>query len=135
MITIHKAGGIVIKDRRLLVVREFGEKIFHSPGGVIRKKESSIRALVREMNEETGIRFSSQDTLLFGTYQAIAANDPDKMLNLEVYMINNWSGEVTPCKEIEEIAWVSSDNPQKLLLGSIFENEVIPHLKANGLIE
>jgi 8-oxo-dGTP pyrophosphatase MutT (NUDIX family) len=135
MITIHKSAGIVIKERRILVVREYGEKIFHSPGGVIRNKETPIRALVREMIEETGIRFSSNDIHLYGTYQAIAANDRDKILNLEVYMINNWSGEVTPGKEIEEIAWVTSDNPQQIFLGSIFEHEVIPDLKKKNLID
>jgi len=135
MYTIHKAAGVIIKDRKLLVAREYGKQIFVSPGGAIRNDESSIRSLLRELQEEVGIIANSSDLEPLGNYSAMAANDPDKTVSMEVFRVNHWAGEIAPGKEIEEVAWVTSGNPQKIILGSIFEHDVIPDLKKKDLID
>ena len=48
-VDIHKAAGILIKDRKLLVVRGEGKDFFKSPEGKLDPGENSVEALVREL--------------------------------------------------------------------------------------
>jgi len=49
---IHKAAGIIIKGRRLLVERSKGKDVFVAPGGKLELGETAIRAVIRELKEE-----------------------------------------------------------------------------------
>src|SRR4051812_20782408 len=51
-VDIHKAGGIIIRDKKLLVERSKGKDFFKTPGGSIELGETPKQALVRELLEE-----------------------------------------------------------------------------------
>lgn len=51
-IDIHKAGGILIKDRKFLVERSKNKTFFIAPGGSIEPRETPKQALVRELKED-----------------------------------------------------------------------------------
>ncbi|MCA9348785.1 NUDIX domain-containing protein [Candidatus Saccharibacteria bacterium] len=132
---IHKVAGIIIKDRQLLVVREFGKSVFFSPGGKIEPGESKERVLMRELAEELGIQTTPKDFRPFGHYKAEAAGKVGAMLEMDVLMVTNYEGQIRAGSEIEELAWVDSQNQAGLELGSIFEHHVIPELKSKNLID
>ena len=132
---IHKASGIIIRDRRLLVERSLGKTVFISPGGSIEDGETPQQALVRELKEEFNITVKEADLKPFGTFQAEAAGQPGKTVTMEVFMVVAWQGEPTPSSEVEELRWITSRNEENLPLGSIFEHHVTPRLKAADLIE
>ena len=48
-VDIHKAGGILIRDRRILVGRTRGKSSFIAPGGLLEVGETSQESLVREL--------------------------------------------------------------------------------------
>ncbi len=48
---IHKAGGVLIKDRHFLVTRAHGKNVFVAPDGKLEEGETAIAALIREMME------------------------------------------------------------------------------------
>lgn len=55
------AGGIIIQDNRILLVRYKdlqGQSYLVGPGGGVEDDESTIQALVREVEEETGLEVS-----------------------------------------------------------------------------
>lgn len=52
---IHKAAGILIKDKKLLVEKSKNKEFFIAPGGKIEAGETPEHALVRELDEEFGI--------------------------------------------------------------------------------
>ncbi|HUC96181.1 MAG TPA: NUDIX domain-containing protein, partial [Candidatus Saccharimonadales bacterium] len=131
-IDIHKAAGIIIRDRKLLVERSKGKEFFIAPGGSIESGETAKQALVRELKEEFQIKVQEDDFESFGTFRAEAAGQEGKVVEMEVFTVNRWLGEPTADNEVEEIAWITSDSDLKL--GSIFEHEVIPRLRANNLI-
>jgi mutator protein MutT len=134
---IYKSAGILIRNRKLLVSRSKGKDIFVAPGGKLELGETPEIALIRELREEQGITLSEKDLTSFGIFQAVAAGHESEQLQIEmsVYIVNNYAGEIRPQSEIEENMWVDSQTATTIKLGSIFAHEIIPRLKKSGLID
>ncbi|QQS16137.1 MAG: NUDIX domain-containing protein [Candidatus Moraniibacteriota bacterium] len=132
---IHKAAGIIIRDRNLLVEKSKNKDFFISPGGSIEPGETAKQALARELMEEFQIIVEEGDMESFGTFSAAAAGNESKTVIMEVFMIKAFRGEPTPDSEVEKIAWINSVIPQEMKVGSIFEHQVIPLLKKRDLID
>lgn len=133
-IHIHKAAGVLIRDRKLLVERSRGKEYFIAPGGSIEPGETPEQALVRELMEEFRITVDESSLTVFGTFKAAAAGQEHKIVEMNVFTVGEWAGEPTPDNEVEEIRWITSE-PEDVKVGSIFEHEVIPRLKAADLID
>jgi 8-oxo-dGTP pyrophosphatase MutT (NUDIX family) len=111
-IKIHKAGGVLIKNRRALAVRSRKDKEhFLIPGGKIESGETHIEALKRELKEELGIEV------------------------VEAFVVSEWKGEPSPCSEIVEFYWSDSKNSSGVKLGCVFEKQILPWLKEQDLID
>jgi 8-oxo-dGTP diphosphatase len=134
MVDIHKAGGIIIRDRKLLLTRSKGKDFYVAPGGKLENNETPKQALARELTEEVMITVNESDLVEFGSFRAIAAGSDDKTLIMDVYTVNKWDGMINPSSEIEEIRWVTSKT-DGIQIGSIFEHEIIPRLSSAGLID
>ncbi len=132
---IHKAAGIIIRDRKLLVERSKDKKFFIAPGGSIEPEETPKQALVRELKEEFKIDVSEQDLEEFGEFTGPAAGQEHRKLYMDTFMVKTWHGEPEADNEVEQIAWVNTANEQNLPIGSIFEHHVMPKLKEQGLID
>jgi 8-oxo-dGTP diphosphatase len=132
---IYKAAGIIIKGRRLLVERSKGKEHFISPGGSLEDGETAKQALVRELMEEFGIKVLESDLEEFGNFNASAAGDTSRMVYMQVFVVKKYLGEPIANNEVEEIAWINSNIPNGMKIGSIFEHDVIPALRRQGLID
>lgn len=135
MKSIHKAAGILIENRKLLVERSRGKEFFISPGGSVEAGETERQALVRELGEEFGISVLEKDLEPFGNFTAEAANHPGQVVNMAVYIVKDWQGTPAPHSEVEELAWVNTNIPAGMKVGSIFEHQVLPRLKEEGRID
>ena len=134
-VNIHKAGGIIIRERQLLLIRSAGKDVFVAPGGKLEQGESPEVALKRELNEELQISIDITQLTLFGSYTAPASGRTDLWLQMEVYMVPRWDGELSINSEIEEMRWVSCADITDMKVGSIFQYEIIPTLKEQDLID
>lgn len=134
MADIHKAAGIIIRDKQLLVERSQGKEFFISPGGSIEEGETAKQALVRELKEEFTIDVSEDDLEEFGTFEASAANSPDKIVKMQTFIVRAFIGEPQPDNEVEEMRWVTTADIGTLPIGSIFEHDVMPKLHEQELI-
>jgi 8-oxo-dGTP pyrophosphatase MutT (NUDIX family) len=134
MNTIHKAGGIILKDRRLLVTRSFGKDIFIAPGGKLEADETPELALRREMFEELTVTIVLDTLEHIGTFYAEAAGQAGVQLRMDVYIINDFEGELSPSSEVEELMWINTQTTG-VAIGSIFEHDVMPLLKQKDLID
>lgn len=133
-IDIHKSAGILIQDRKLLIVRSRGKSFFISPGGKIEPNETTQVALVRELKEELNIDVHVSDLSFFGTFFASVIRQEDKYMQMDVFFVSKWKGEITPTSEIEEIKWIDSTTVKDIELGSVFLHDVLPKLKEQNLI-
>jgi mutator protein MutT len=133
-VDIRKSAGVIIRDKKLLVVRSHGKDVFMAPGGKIEAGENAEEALVRELGEELGVEVSTNDMDLLGTYYALAGGHADKQLEMHVYMVRAWQGEITPQAEITELQWVDSVTVKEVELTTIFRDEVLPRLVKEGRV-
>jgi 8-oxo-dGTP diphosphatase len=133
---IHKAAGIIIKDRQLLVERSKGKDVFVAPGGKLELGETSMQAVIRELKEEFQLDITENDLEEFGTFYAEAAgsHNTGKKLRMDVFIVKN-AGEIAPDSEVEEVRWISSEIPPDIEVGSIFAHDVLPRLKEQGLVD
>lgn len=134
-VDIHKAAGILIRDRKLLVERSKGKEFFIAPGGSIEEGETAEEAVIRELMEEFRVTVVPEDLSVFGTFRALAAGQEEKVVEMQVFNVSQWQGEPIADNEVEEILWVTSEPEVGIKIGSIFEHEVISRLKAAGLID
>lgn len=133
---IHKAAGIIVRDRRLLVERSKGKDVFVAPGGKLEPGETSRQCLIRELREEFRLLLNDDDLEEFGTFYAEAAGSHNvgKMLRMDVFMVRT-DAEIIPDSEVEEVLWLTSSISPDIAVGSIFAHDVLPRLKAWGLVD
>lgn len=131
---IRKSGGVIIRNRKLLVTRSFGKDFFIAPGGKLEDSETPIEALKREIYEELQVKIEIESLEHLGTFRATAAEKQNTVVEMYVYVINKYSGKIVPSGEIEAIRWIDS-NTSDVQIGSIFEHDVVPILKQRDLID
>ena len=132
-VDIHKAGGVIIRNRQFLVTRSTGKDIFIAPGGKLEPGETAIEALQREIQEEIKVTINPTTLESIGTFRAVAAGKEGVIVEMEVFIINDFEGIPRPSSEVEEIRWIDSQT-KDIILGSIFEHDVMPILKQRDLI-
>lgn len=130
---IYKAGGVIIRDRKLLVVRAYGKDIFIAPGGKKEADESIVDALKRELHEEVSISITDDHVELLDSFYAKAAGNEDTTIRMDVFIVHAQELPVAS-SEIEEMRWVDS-RTRNISIGSIFEHDVIPLLKQRDMID
>ena len=132
---IYKAAGIIIKERRLLVEKDFDKEYFVSPGGKIEEGETPKQALIRELDEEFKIKVNEADLKEFGHYHAPASGQEERTVHMSVFLVNKYQGKISKGHKVEKIVWLTSIVSKDIKIGSIFEHEVIPELKSRNLID
>ena len=80
-----RVAGIVIKDNRVLMVKNLRSDYIYSLGGRLKFGESAREGVVREVREETGIKMEI-DRLGFIHENFFKGSTPSK-LNAQVYEI------------------------------------------------
>lgn len=116
---ITKAGGLLIKDRKLLLERHGGLDVYITPGGKVEKGENAQQALVREFAEEFGIKILETDLEKIGIFSSQAVHSPDRTVRIHTFRIKKWSGEIILADGIEDIAWVNSKNSSQYSISEI----------------
>src|SRR3989338_3373177 len=133
MASILKAGALIFKGKKLLIVRPKGKTFWINAGGKYELGESAEECLRRELQEELQVEVKSVSH--FKTYrQEKAAEDNPHPLILELHIVEV-EGQPQPSSEIEEIAWLDmkSFNSKKFKLNQSF-NDVVPDLRKRGLL-
>jgi 8-oxo-dGTP pyrophosphatase MutT (NUDIX family) len=124
MKTILIAAAIVRDEAgRFLLVRKRGSEIFFQPGGKIDAGEQPETALIREIEEELGIRIAESQLSYAAKMSAPAANELDATVEAELFHLTLKEGQVPAASsEIEELIWIKAGDqsrPVALLSQSI----------------
>jgi ADP-ribose pyrophosphatase YjhB (NUDIX family) len=109
--TIGIRGLIVDEDGRVLLVRHtYGKPTWHLPGGGVKRRESLVQALARELREEVGVTITGP-VRLHGTFSNMTEGKSD---HISVFVVDRWerrTGEPAPGDaEIEAAARFSPDD-------------------------
>lgn len=99
-------------DGRHLLVRKRGTHAFMQVGGKIEPGEEPLAALLREFEEEVGVRLEPTDVESLGRFGAPAANEPDHVVDAHAYRVRLRPGtEVAVRAELEELVWIDPADP------------------------
>ena len=81
--------GLVVDDhdRVLLVRHTYGRPTWHLPGGGVKRRESLVQALQRELEEEVGVTVTGPVRLL-GTYSNMSEGKSD---HITVFVVDQWT--------------------------------------------
>lgn len=129
---IKKAGALIFKENRLLIVKPHEKPFFINPGGKYEKGESAFDCLKRELQEKLQLELVSCRE--YKTYNFKKAAHSPYPLSLELYLVTI-TGIPKPSSEIEIMEWLSMDDfkNQKFNLAPSFST-YIPDLIKDGLL-
>ncbi len=129
---IEKYGLVILRDGRFLINRKSGTKLFLMPGGKPNTGEAIEDCLIREIKEEHDCGLIKESIKFIGEYGDVAANEPDTMVVIKLY-IGKIIGEPKTGSEIEEQRWFGkTDNPNTL--SPIIKNKILPDLIEKKII-
>jgi len=105
---IHVAVGILFNTKNEVLIAErpahkYCPGLWEFPGGKVEAGENVFDALVREFQEEIGIKINSADSWFQITHAY-----PDRTVLLDIWRISEYSGEPNGA-EGQQIRWVSLD--------------------------
>ena len=117
----------LIRDEqgRVLLVRKRGTAAFMQPGGKRDPGEDDVTALARELDEELGCRVVPETFAALGTFECVAANEPDRRVNAAVYRVDV-TGAIAARAEIDEIVWIDPVSPPDIHLAPLTRDHVLP---------
>lgn len=127
---INKCAALIIKGNKLLVVRKSGTSIFISAGGKVDPNETQLECLKREVFEELGVKVLTSQPYSCDSAKAEFEN---KVITIYSYIVEV-EGEPQPSSEISEICWMGIDDVNKIKLGSILKEHLVPKLYREGLL-
>ncbi len=128
---LFKPALLVIRNKKLLVVREGGSDFWLTPGGAPENNENNEQCLRREIGEELGAEIDRKTLRYFGEFADIAAHEANTVVHISAYL-GDVIGEIKPSMEVEEIAWIGENTT--LLLSAIIKNKILPKLVEKGLV-
>jgi 8-oxo-dGTP diphosphatase len=132
---IRKVALAYIKDRKLLMVRDFSRpKVFLTVGGKIEDGETDLDCLHREVMEEIGCGLVSDSTQFLKEFEAPAHNKENLRVNIRLYA-GKLVGEPVPSSEVVELRYFNSAIQDKYIEGNIVGQEIIRWLNDQDMID
>ncbi|MDK8187097.1 MULTISPECIES: NUDIX hydrolase [Sphingomonas] len=124
---IIRIAAALIEDGagRLLLVRKAGTSCFMQAGGKIEPGEDPAAALIRELDEEIGLRVGVDDLGPIGCFSAVAANGPGHRIDATVFHLCSTHAPV-PAAEIEEAIWIDAGTAETLTLAPLLREHILP---------
>lgn len=129
---IDKVGGVILKDKKILVQRKNnGRSECIIPGGKREKNETDFETLKREFMEELSVSLLSASFL--GAYDDIAVFS-NEAIHVSAYL-TEIKGKIKCNNEIKEAIWIDRNyKDEGIIVGSILGNFVIPELIKRNLM-
>ena len=113
---IDKLAWLRIENGRVLCTRSRGKDAFFLPGGKRESGESDEAALIREVREELTVALRPDTLKPAGVFEAQAHGQAEGVSVRLTCFSGDYSGELTPAAEIEEIAWLTRADRDRLSL-------------------
>ncbi|HEX2059199.1 MAG TPA: NUDIX domain-containing protein [Thermoanaerobaculia bacterium] len=128
---IDKLAWIRIENGRILCARLRGKTVWFLPGGKREAGESDEDALAREIREELSVTLRRETLEKLGVFEAQAHGQPEGVFVRMTCFAGDYDGAITPAAEIEEIAWLTYDDRDRL---SLVARIIVESLRERNLL-
>ncbi|MDB4023313.1 (deoxy)nucleoside triphosphate pyrophosphohydrolase [Pelagibacteraceae bacterium] len=106
---------ILLKKKKILITKRPAGKPFSNywefPGGKLEKGESFYDAIIRELEEELGIKVKSEDLSIIDNVSY--SYELNSIVVMAVFYIRNWTG-IVKAKEGQQIQWLTATDLHKV---------------------
>ena len=99
----ERVAAIIIKNKKILLVKDISASHIYPPGGCIEKNETHIEALKRELYEELKVKIETME--FYTKFELI--NVVRKVPQTDYCYLVSISGTPTPSTEVCEYKWIS----------------------------
>ncbi len=124
---IRIAAALVLAGNgEALLVRKRGTRAFMQPGGKLEPGEDARSALLRELEEEIGLKLARDALVPFGRFEAVAAHEPESDVIADVFRVDIERFEPVAAAEIEEVVWIRADETSALPLAPLTRDHILP---------
>jgi len=107
MNTIYVSSCLLKKKNKILITSrpkgKFLSGFYELPGGKLKKDESFIDCIKREIEEEINLKIYDSE---IRNLDLITHKYKKMIIIMMVYMVNKWKGKIR-CNENQKIAWIS----------------------------
>ncbi|MEH7884091.1 NUDIX domain-containing protein [Bacillus sp. JJ1609] len=115
--------GVILLEERVLIVKraaddEVGSTTWEIVGGKIEFGEEIEAALIREINEETGLTVTDDKILYATTFKT----DPTRPIILLAYLCHSESPDITLSAEHSDYKWATKEQLELLLPPEIMKD-------------
>lgn len=129
---IDKLAWILINNNAILSTKSYGKDKYYIPGGKREQGETDKQALYREIKEELSVELKMETLQFLGEFQAQAhGHPPGTTVKMTCYMAE-YTGELKPDSEIEEIIWLNHADKDKI---AEVDKLIFDFLKEKNLID
>jgi len=108
MNTIYVSSCLLKKKNKILITSrpkgKFLSGFYELPGGKLKKDESFVDCIKREIKEEINLQIYDSE---IRNLDLITHKYKKTIIIMMVFMINRWKGKIR-CNENQKIAWISS---------------------------
>ncbi|MEK5032388.1 NUDIX domain-containing protein [Paenibacillus sp. FSL R7-0302] len=104
---IDKVAWIYVVDGKVLGARSKGKDTYYFPGGKREPGETDAETLIREIEEELSVQILPETIAEFGSFEAPAHGKAEGILVRMTCLTAEFTGELIPASEIEELAWLT----------------------------
>ncbi|UJF32501.1 NUDIX hydrolase [Paenibacillus hexagrammi] len=111
---IDKIAWVHVANGQVLCARSKGKENFYIPGGKRDPGETDEETLRREIEEELSVRIKPETITYFGTFEAQAHDKSAGVLVRMTCYRGDYEGELLPASEIEEAAWLSYSDRERV---------------------
>jgi 8-oxo-dGTP diphosphatase len=112
--TIDKVAWIHVVNGKVLSARSKGKDIYYLPGGKRDPGETDIDTLSREVEEELSVRIKRETASHVGTFEAQAHDKAEGVRVRMACYVADFEGELSPASEIDELAWLSYSDRERV---------------------
>lgn len=124
---IHVSAAVIVDAAdRVLVVRKQGTVRFMQPGGKPEAGETAAQTLIRELEEELGLRLPESALTPLGTFVSAAANEPGHRVVAAAFSATIDPAAVTVQAELAELRWITPADVGTLPLAPLSVEHLLP---------
>lgn len=134
---IYWSGILVVSDRKILTVREFGKSYFALPGGSKKDGETILETLNREIREELSIEINFPLDHYVET--ELSGKGENEIIHFNLYQVDPKYivSSMKIGEDIEEYKWINNIivDHEQVEVGHLLEQIILPDLKSKNLID